>query len=91
MQRIYLDIAIYNPVVKYIKGSKRYLADPLSCDCIGEKRDGTDELEVLVLLAMSDAAISTLKNFTTNDDESQQLIKIIYQGWPENRQNLCEN
>lgn len=58
---------------------------------IGKKCDGTDKLEVLVLLAMSDGAISTLKNFTTNDDESQQLIKIIYQGWPENRQNLCEN
>lgn len=94
LQRIRLSLLTYNPKVIYIKGSKMFLADPLSRDVenpppVNDRED--NGLQVQSVLAITDAEHSRLAKLTAADESCQQLFKYISKGWPNNIQQLPES
>lgn len=88
LQRILMDLSPYGPEVIYRKGATMFLADILSRDCINETPNDAEEIEVLSILSVSDNAIARIQKATKNDNQLQQLLKVVLNGWPSNQTDL---
>lgn len=82
LQRFMLDIIPYDPQIKYVKGSKLFIADTLSRDSQVNVEEDKEELDVQLVLAMSDEAKARFQQATLKEDELQELTKVIQRGWP---------
>lgn len=88
LQRILLDIARYSLKVVYHKGSSMYVADALSRDCENVSREEPEEVEVLVILSMSDVRRESIIAATKNDRELQIVRDFVLNGWPSDQSKL---
>lgn len=85
LQRMRVSLLTYNPTVVYKKGVEMYLADPLSRDCENSaSSDDDQDLEVQMLLSISQPELHLLKSTTNEDQVCQLLKKYILEGWPKN-------
>jgi RNase H-like domain found in reverse transcriptase/Reverse transcriptase (RNA-dependent DNA polymerase)/Integrase zinc binding domain/Integrase core domain/Aspartyl protease len=83
LRRIMHDVMLYNPNVIYKKGAELYIADILSRDCETTDYADSSELEVLVVLDMTEEIRLKILRETAADDELQLLSKTILDGWPD--------
>jgi transposase InsO family protein len=84
LRRIMLDVMVYHPKITYKKGTELNIADTLSRDCeLKIDRNEKEELEVLVILDMTETVQKELLHETKLDDELQELQKLILHGWPD--------
>jgi RNase H-like domain found in reverse transcriptase/Reverse transcriptase (RNA-dependent DNA polymerase)/Integrase core domain/Integrase zinc binding domain len=83
LRRIMHDVLLYNPEVKFKKGSELYIADILSRDCDVPVDSENNELEVLLVFDMTDEIRVKILNETAADDELQQLSRILQNTWPD--------
>jgi hypothetical protein len=100
LQRMLLKLQRFNLEFEYIKGSENHLADLLSRVKGTEETPGTCESKEYVfrlevenintqkLTCMKDASLSEIRNATSQDQELQQLEKVIQNGWPEKKDTL---
>lgn len=65
-----------------------FIADTLSRDCNNDDEPETTELEVLVMIPMSEDAASRFEKSTLKDPELVELQKIVENGWPEDRNDV---
>ncbi|KAK9746861.1 hypothetical protein QE152_g5781 [Popillia japonica] len=66
-------------------------ADALSRDCIDtEKGETEEELEVQIVLSMTETALEKFTTETKNDEELQSVIRYIQDGWPEEKEDVEE-
>ena len=74
---------------EYTKGTELYVADTLSRAHLPETSDDFDEeLEVSIVLAVSDTKMSQIGRETDKDETLKVLKSVILEGWPENRSQL---
>jgi hypothetical protein len=79
LRRIMLDVMTSKPTLVYKKGSELFLADTLSRDCdVTPDENEPDDLEVLVVLDMTDSIRDEMLEATTADEELQELANIIH-------------
>lgn len=88
LQRILFDVLQYAPKVIYIKGTEIPIADALSRNCIQIKPTYEEEIEVQIVLSMSEQVMAQFVKATKNDDELQTLIKVIQDGWPNDSKSV---
>lgn len=85
LQRILFDLAVYSPTVIYKKGKDIPIPDALSRDCNHQSEDEEeDNLEVNVILPISNNFTKMLREEIAKDEKMQKLVKNIMHGWQEN-------
>ncbi|GLV46476.1 hypothetical protein CBL_20806 [Carabus blaptoides fortunei] len=84
LKRIIFEIKQYGPTIQYVKGTTLKIADTLNRDCMAETTDEKEELEVQIIIPMSDSAFQELNTLTKEDEEFQELTKLVQNGWPKN-------
>ena len=88
LQRMLLRLQRYNLDVKYQKGEKMVMSDPLSRAYVDDSPSQTEychELEQIVLaddLPISDARLNGFRKATASDASLQILITTVLEGWP---------
>ena len=88
LQRMLLRLQRYNLDVKYQKGEKMVMSDPLSRAYVDDPPSQTEychELEHIVLvddLPISDARLSSFRKATAGDASLQILMSTVLEGWP---------
>lgn len=90
LHRILWDVLPYNPIVKYIKGTKIPIADALSRDCNCTEVDAEEKYEInaIIEMSMTEDMYKRLIEQTNKDEELQQLKTIVMNGWPESDSQL---
>ena len=94
LQRMLLKLQKYDLTVTYVKGKELHVADTLSRAYLTTSEDNnSDELDVAVHtmirnLPISDSKLSQLQTATSNDEQLQELNKIIRTGWPTDISNV---
>jgi hypothetical protein len=80
---IMLDVMVYKPQIVYIKkGTELYIACTLSRDCdVSAEVNETDDLDVLVVLDMTDRIHKELLLETSKDEELLGVSSLIQHGW----------
>jgi hypothetical protein len=74
-----LDVITYNPTLVYKKGSELFLADTLSRDCdVIPDANEPDDMEVLVVLDMTDPIRDAMLTATAADEELQELANTLW-------------
>ena len=101
LQRMLLKLQKYNLIINYVKGKDLHVADALSRAhlSVTTAEIDSEEIELPVHtivqnLPVSDTKRTQLLNATENDEQLQQLSRLIKNGWPPNISNvptgLCE-
>ena len=89
LQKMLMKLQRYDLKVEYTKGTELYVADTLSRAHLPETSDDFDEeLEVSIVLAVSDTKMSQIGRETGKDETLKILKSVILEGWPENRSQL---
>ena len=95
LQRMLLKLQKYDLIINYIKGKNLHVADALSRAhlSITAAELDSEELELPVHtivqnLPVSDTKRTQLLNATENDEQLQQLSRLIKNGWPPNISNV---
>ena len=89
LQKMLMKLQRYDLKVEYMKGTELYVADTLSRAHLPETSDDFDEeLEVSIVLAVSDTKMSQIGRETDKDETLKILKSVILEGWPENRSQL---
>lgn len=84
LQRIMIDLLPYSPAVQYTKGTEIPIADTLSRDSTQHTHTQNEpELEVHLVLSMTENIVDKMVKATAADEELQQIIPFIINGWPE--------
>jgi hypothetical protein len=84
LRRIMLDVLTYKPNLVYKKGSELFLADTFSRDCdVTPNENEPEDLEVLLVLDMTDPVREEMIAATARDEELQELAAVIQRGWPD--------
>ena len=88
LQRMLLRLQRYNLDVKYQKGEKMVMSDPLSRAYVDDPPLQTEychELEHIILvddLPISDARLNSFRKATAGDASLQILMSTVLEGWP---------
>lgn len=82
LQRILLDVIRYSPKIEYHKGKTMYVADALSRDCNNSVYSKSEDVEVLVILSMSNSRMESIISATQDDPELQMVRDLVLNGWP---------
>ena len=96
IQRMLLRTQKFQYNVVYKRGTEMYLADTLSRAASGKPEQQTDhreavfyteleEINALQELAIGEKSFASLKHATQEDATMNSLMKIILQGWPEEK------
>lgn len=90
LQKMLLKLQKYSLKVIYKKGSELYLADQLSRAYIPEEpKDALEEeLEINVVLPVSDEKLQQLKEETQKDEVLKKLKNFVEVGWPNQRKDV---
>jgi transposase InsO family protein len=99
IQRMLLRTQKFQYNVVYKRGTEMYLADTLSRAVSGKPEQQTDhrdavfyteleEINALQELAISEQRLVSLQQATQEDAAMNSLMKIILQGWPEEKKQL---
>ena len=96
LQRMLLKLQKYELSVNYVKGKDLHIADTLSRAQLSDSSTDESESEELELpvhtmiqnLPVSDVKKIQLQNATENDEQMQQLSRMIKTGWPANIVNV---
>lgn len=88
LQRILLDVIRYSPKIEYHKGKTMFVADALSRDCNNPTCNVTEDVEVLVILSMSNTRIKSIISATQDDPELQIISNLVLTGWPVDQSDL---
>lgn len=93
LQRIRLSLLTYDPVVVYKEGKQMFIADPLSRDCENDQPpdDSESDLQVQLILSISDQELEKLLRLTRVDETCKQLSELIINGWPRDVDSLPKN
>lgn len=83
LRRILLDLKEYSPDIIFKKGSELKIADTLSRDCEDSYEEDEEELQVLMVLSMSESVTEDFRRSTLEDPTCQALIKMMNKGWPD--------
>ena len=88
-----LKLQRYSLKVVYKKGAELYVADQLSRAYIPEVPHDhlEEELEVNVVLPVSDEKLQALKDATKKDEVLKKLRNLIEFGWPEHRKEVDQS
>ncbi|KAB0793818.1 hypothetical protein PPYR_13438 [Photinus pyralis] len=93
LQRISMKLSVYDLEVKYVPGSKMYIADAISRAC--SKADNTqidcDLNDVVHVVNVSDNLKTKLQVETGKDSALQNVIKFCENGWPKSITKLAQN
>lgn len=90
LQRIMFDVLQYAPKVIYQKGSQIPIADILSRDVSNDEELSEEDIEIQMLIAVSDNALKSFANNSLTDDELNRLSKVVHEGWPKNISQVDE-
>lgn len=89
LKRILLDVTQYSPVIKYKKGTDIPLPDILSRDVDNViEQEKSDDLEVHIVLQMTKSAKEELIEESNRDSELNVLMRVIMEGWPDDKMVL---
>ena len=94
LQRMLLKLQKYDLTVTYVKGKELHVADTLSRMYLTTSEDNdSEDLDVTVHamiqnLPVSDAKLSQLQTAASNDEQLQELNKIVRTGWPTDISNV---
>ena len=87
LQRMLIRLQLYNPTIRYKSGREIPVADTLSRHYIESGQDDT-EIEAHIheinkAMPITSDKWAELKLATAQDDQLQQLARLVRQGWPE--------
>lgn len=94
LQRLLINLQNYDIQVKYVPGSKLYLADALSRASFDDNNfqfieNETDaHVNMIKYVSISEKQIEKLQQETNNDQELNILKETILVGWPENKSQV---
>ena len=92
LQRMIMKLQRYDIRVQYKKGSELYFADTLSRAHLPYvSKDLDEELEISMVLAVSEQKLTQIRQETDNDESLKILKNVIKEGWPETRSELHAN
>ena len=89
LQRMIMKLQRYDLRVQYKMGSELYFADTLSRAHLPDSsKDLDEELEISMVLAVSEQKLTPIRQETDNDELLKLLKSVIMKGWPETRSEL---
>ena len=93
LQRMLLKLQKYDLTVTYVKGKELHVAVTSKSSLSLSEDNDSEDLDVTVHamiqnLPVSDAKLSQLQTATSNDEQLQELNKIIRTGWPTDISNV---
>ena len=89
LQRMLMKLQRYDLRVQYKKGTELYFADTLSRAHLSDtSKDLDEELEISMVLAVSEQKLTQIRQETDNDESLKLLKSVIMKGWPETRSEL---
>lgn len=98
LQRMLLRVQKYDFKVIYTPGKYMYIADTLSRaplpDCMYENLNESLEAQTCFMISnlqFSDQKLNLVKEHIARDEECQDLVKYIMEGWPKNKYEVKVN
>ena len=96
LQRMLMRTQVYDVTLGYRKGSTMYLADTLSRAYLPhDERQQTssefDRVNLLERIRVKPATLQVIKAHTENDEQLQELVKVIQVGWPDIKAGLSHH
>ena len=88
LQRMLLALQRYDLVVKYVPGTKLYVADALSRAHLDDAQELDKSFQVCQVVAVTPEKWKEIQEETRNDKTLQSLAKVISQGWPREKREL---
>lgn len=89
LQDILVRLGRYNFEFKFIKGTSLVIADALSRAGLSDDNDTRPRImNVTSCTDIPDVRLDEIRCATSNDDDMQQLVSIILNGWPEKRSDM---
>jgi transposase InsO family protein len=88
LQALMMRLYRYDIAFEYLEGNKLIIADTLSRAYLTDEEVGVRIMNIDEFSDIPDKTVSAVKNATDTDDSMQVLIKIIKEGWPQNKQDI---
>ena len=89
LQRMIMKPQRYDLRVQYKKGTELYFADILSRAHLPDSsKDLHEELEIIMVLAVSEQKLTQIHPETDNDESLKLLKSVIMKGWPKTMSEL---
>ena len=90
LQKMLMKLHRYNVNLVYKSGQELHIADALSRAYLPESEDDNDKLKVMSITPVSPNRIQHLLEETERNQECKELINLIKNGWPNNKQGLSK-
>ena len=97
LQRMLLDMAVYDYTIVYTPGKQMFLADTLSRAYLPElpgestTHDRMDIVNMLEFTDLDDNTVADIANYYHEGADMQQLQDIILHGWPDEKHQISKN